>query len=228
MTRTTLVLTLLLALVSQISFAAPIPDGPAYPAPGGNDFGFAGDLGGVGGRDVDYFDFDVAGAGLVGLWHAVAPPWGGATAALDGSPDPLSFDSVAGATGTWTGLTDWLDPFDSTLYTDIPVKMDITITAGAVSWEVLPIAAADFDPAIGAVINNSAGVDYTINILFSADVGGGFVPMDTINTFGGDTLSSVNLGFYSLVPEPSSFVLAGVGLMAAVGVGVTRRRRRRA
>jgi PEP-CTERM motif len=220
-------LTVVLAAISQSALASVTPAGPAYPAPGGNSVGFIGDPGDPGGRDVTYSAFDVVTPGLTGLWQGLWDPTS-ALAALDGSLDTLSFSGVAGPTGTWTGTTDWTDPDTSTFYPGVPVKMDITIVAGPVTWDVLPILGIDFDLGLGAVINNSAGADYTINVLFSADtpVSVGYVPINTIHQgVGGNTLSTVSLGFYSTVPEPSTFVLAAVSLISAAGYGLARRRR---
>ncbi|HEX5447022.1 MAG TPA: PEP-CTERM sorting domain-containing protein [Pirellulales bacterium] len=221
-----IMLTVLLAAMSQVVQGSVVPAGPAYPAPGGNSFSFVGDPGDPGGRDVTYSAFDVVTPGLTGLWQGLWDPTS-ATAALDGSPDTLSFSTVAGLTGTWTGTTSWTDPDTSTFHASVPIKMDITITAGPVAWDTLPIAGLAFDPGLGAVIDNSAGANYTINVQFTADTGAGYVPINTIHQgTGGNTLGSVSLGFYSTVPEPSTLVLAAFGLAAATGCGFARRRRR--
>jgi len=224
----TSVLTLFMAAVAHVAYAdlLVVPSGPDYPAPGGNGFSFSGDLGGAGGRDVDYTGFDVVTPGLVYLWQGLWEP-DAAVASLDGSPHALSFDSVGGGTATWIGTTSWTDPDTSIFYASVPLKMEITINSGPVSWEALPKAGFDF-PAIGAVLNNSSGGDYQINVQFTADtpVSVGYVPLDSVNQSGGGTLSSISLGFYSVVPEPSTFLLAGVGLAVAAGYGLRRRRRR--
>jgi hypothetical protein len=226
MNRKLSIATLLLGFLSQ-SAGAVVLNGPDFPAPGGNSFGFVGDPGDPGGRDVTYTAFDIVTPGLINLWQGL---WDStsASAALDGTPDTLSFSGVAGPTGTWTGTTSWLDPDTSTFHPAVPIQMDITIIGGPVSWTVLPIPGVGFDPALGAVIDNSTGADYSINILFSADVPGpgGFAPINTFHQgTPGDTLASVSLGFYSTVPEPSTFMLGGVGLVAAVGCALVRRRR---
>ncbi len=224
MTLRTCVCVLLLATFSRFVLADTIPAGPDYPAPGGNSYSSSGSPGDPGGVTANYSAFDVSGlTGLwQGLWDTTTP-----TAGLDGSAHLLTFSSVSGSTGTWTGTTSWTDPDTSTFYSSIPLKMDISITAGTPTWSTLPIAGYTF-PAIGAVIDNSAGGDYSINIQFSADTGGGFVPLNTVRqASGGDTNSSISLGFYSVaVPEPSSVVLCGLGMFGVAGFAIRKRRYR--
>ncbi len=225
MSKRIVVLALLLGGTAQIAAAAIIPAGPAYPPPGGVTFGSAGtNPGDAGGFTYIFTGFDVS--GLANLWYGVDltyPP----AAALDGSLDAMTFSGVSGSTATWDGTTDWDDPSVAGGGTvSVPTRLELTVSGGP-SWVTLPIPGYTF-PAIGAVIDNSAGSDFSLNFIFTADTGGGgYVPINTIQQVppGGQTLTSVGFGFYSVVPEPSSIAMAGLGLLAMIGYGVSRRRR---
>ena len=213
---------LLVAIGSFAAFpvatASAIPvDGPMYPAPGGNDFSFTGGTGDSGGADLEYSNFD-SGEFLELYW---GPQWGPTppTGWLDGTPDDLTFSVIAGATATWTGVTDYTAPVGDPLYSDCsdcPIKMEVTITSGAVSW----VTEASVDgltavaAGIGAVVDNSSGVDFEVNISFLADVGNGFEAINDIHTTGSTTGSSVSGAFYS-VPEPSLALLFGISIAGA-------------
>lgn len=216
---------LLLIASASCAFAAITPVGPDYPAPGGNSASGSGSAGGVGGLTWNYSGFDVT--GLTNLWQGLASP-SFPTAGLDGLAHLLTFSGVSGATATWAGTTGWTNPTTSVHSPAVPIKLDIEITAGSPTWTTLPIGGYTF-PAIGAVIDNSAGADYSINLLFSADVGAGYVPINTIMQLSsppGLTNSSVSLGFYSVeVPEPSALMVWGVGLIGAATYRVRKRRR---
>lgn len=219
------VFVLLLTAIAGRATAAVVPVGPMFPAPGPSAFVWNGSsAGSAAGAGFSYSNFDISGlTGLYqGLWDASLYP----TASLDGTPDPLAFSSATATTATWTGTTSWTDPSNSIFYAAVPIKLDIAVTAGPASWVTLPILGILFDPALGAVIDNSTGANYAINLKFSADVGSGYQAINTINQLGGGlTTSSVSLGFYS-VPEPSSFGLAGIALGLALGGRFLRRRRR--
>jgi hypothetical protein len=215
---------LLLGAIAQCASAAVVPLGPMYPAPGPSAFAWDGGLAGdPAGAGYSYSNFDVT--GLTGLYQGLWDPSVDPSASLDGSPDHLTFAGATATTATFSGTTTWTDPSNSTVHTNVPIKLDISITAGPVSWATLPVAGVLFDPALGAVIDNSTGADYSLNLLFSADVGSGFQAINTINQLGGGlTTSSVSLGFYT-VPEPGSLSLAAMALAVTLG-GVWLRRRK--
>lgn len=219
-----LIIGLVSLFISTAANAVPLT-GPMYPAPGGNSFGSVGDAGDVGGADLTYSAFD--GAEFLELYWG--PQWGATApaAGLDGTPDALSFLSIAGATATWSGVTDYTAPVGDPGYSDCSgcaIKMEITITSGAVGWatEGSVTGLTGLAPGIGAVVDNSSGVDYTVNMAILADVGNGFEAINGIHqTGGGLTGASVSGAFYSVVPEPSTALLLGGGL-----IGLAMRRRR--
>lgn len=217
-------LALLLGAIAQQASAAIVPMGPLYPAPGPSAFVWDGSFAGsAAGAGYSYSNFDVT--GLTGLYQGLWDPSVDPSASLDGTPDHLTFSGATATTATFSGTTTWTDPSNSTVHTNVPIKLDITVTAGPVSWVTLPIVGIDFDPALGAVLDNSTGADYSLNLLFSADVGGGYQAINTINQLGGGlTTSSVGLGFYT-VPEPTSFGLAGLAFAATLGGRWLRRRK---
>ncbi len=226
MTLKTSVLTLLLAAASQVALASTVPAGPEYPAPGGNSFSGSGVPGDSGGWDLNYSGFNIP-VYDTGFWQGLWDPTS-AAAGLDGTAHTLTFTglSVGNTVATWEGTTGWTAP-DTTYYPSIPVRLDVSVTAGGLSWSTLPLAGYTF-PAIGAVIDNLGGVNYSLNASITADVGSGYVPLNSISQpTGGLTQSSVSFGFYS-VPEPSTFIMLGIALVAATGCGVARRRRRTA
>jgi hypothetical protein len=192
--------------------------GPVYPAPGGNGFSVISgtSAGNTGGITVEYNGFSIP-SGITELYwgpDSTALP----TASLDGSPDSLTFSSISGTLATWAGTTTWTNPMDLVVHTNVPIQLRITLSGlGANPW-ALSTSIVDLDPGpgagTGAVTSNLApgGPTYQANIAFLADVGSGFVGLNTISNGGGLTTSSFTGGFYA--PEPASALLMGAGLVA--------------
>jgi hypothetical protein len=206
-----------LLCVASPAFATHIY-GPVYPAPGGNGFSVISgtNAGNPGGITVEYNGFSIP-SGIDELYwgpDSTALP----TASLDGSPDSLTFSGISGTTATWAGTTSWTNPDDLVFHPIVPIELRITLSAlGANPW-VLSTSIADLDPGPGAgtgavTINLSpGGPTYQANVAFLADVGSGFVALNSINNGGGLTTSSFSGGFYA--PEPASALLIGAGLIA--------------
>jgi hypothetical protein len=170
-------------------------------------FSFAGSGPNPGGADLSLFNFSPT------TWTKLY--WGPDSrflpaAGLDGSGHPLS--TFAGITGggtiaTWQGVTNWTDPSDNTPYSNVPIQMTITVTAGGVTW-VASTSVPDLDPGpasgVNAVIDvapSGTALDFTVKIEFTADIptdASGFIPLSTVpQTGGGLLVSSFSGGFYS-------------------------------
>ena len=211
--------TAILAL-SLAGAASAVPIGPSFPPTGGTvDFAFTGgptaaDAGGV---DVEFTNFTEV-SGWIDLWWG---PWAGASlaAGLDGSLHSLAFSGISGTTATWAGTTPWTNPTTLVFEPAIPVELRIDISLlGGLPW-VLSTSVPDLDPGagtgIGAVVPNSAGADFTANLQFVADVGGGFIALNDVQqpaASSGLTQSTFSGGFYETVPEPGTALLLGLGL----------------
>jgi len=206
------------------SVAAATLVGPEYPAPGGNTYSAVGDAGDAGGAAASYGTFD-AGAFNELYW---GPQWGtdpGPRAGLDGVLHDLDFLSISGTTAIWEGLTSYTSPGGPgpASCVSCPIRLEIDIAGlGANPWvlEAGVTGLSGLAPGIGAVIDNSLGLDFVATFEFLADLGGGYTAINPIPASGGMTVSSVSSAFYS-VPEPSATLLLGLGLL---GVAVRRNR----
>jgi hypothetical protein len=129
------------------------------------------------------------------------------TAALDGTPDALTFSGISGTTATWAGTTTWTNPGPGAAGPHaVPIEMRITITGlGGTPWVTsgsVPTLDPGIGTGIGAVVPNfPTAVDFTANVQFLADIptdGSGFIPLNTVRQgTGGNTRSSFTGAFYS-------------------------------
>lgn len=221
------------ALVATASMAAYVCAAPlnypgAYPPPGGVTLNFAGAAspGDAGGSSFVFTGFDNS-AFTALYWGTYDDNSTGnsVTAGLDGTAAALAFSSSSGTTATWTGLTTYTNPHTLVTTSNVPIEMIVSISGlGASPW--VPAVPLGLPAGMGAVVDDSTGADFTANVQFLANVGGGFVALNSIDNGGGLTNSSISGGFFSPVPEPASFVLCGSLLATVLVGGLTKARRR--
>jgi hypothetical protein len=175
--------------------------GPSYPAPGGNSY-----------SSGTYSGFDTSAFSAL-YWGSSSayPP----TAGLNGTADALTFSSASGEVETFTGNTLWLDHSTGVTIT-VPMELQITVTGlGANPWVSFAGVNGSDPTGVGDVVNDSAGLSFSATEVFSANVGSGYVALNSISVPTGDANSSFTGAFYSAAPVP---LPASVWLMIS-GVG---------
>lgn len=132
----------------------------------------------------------------------------------------MSYVGATGQTATWSVVSPYVsangigDPPSG----NYPIEFNMTITGlGAAPW-IDPLSVG-LPANLGAVVDNSAGVDFTLQWEFVANMGAGFIPLNDVpQGSGGQTQSSFADGFYYLpVPEPGSVALLGVAACVLIG-----------
>jgi hypothetical protein len=221
---------LVMLSVAIAETASAIPVGPVFPPPGGVTFtaGGAPSAGDPAGRDFTFSGFDT------NFFSALY--WGPSSvnlpqAALDGTLDAATSFSVSGTTATWSGTTTWTNPNTSVVTTNVPWELRIDISGlGTTPW--VQASTLGLPSPVGYVVDDSAGTTFTANLKFVANVGSGFVAMNTIQQSPSTpslTQTSFGGGFYfdrpSAVPEPASLLLTGLG-MFVVSAYASRRAQR--
>jgi hypothetical protein len=224
MIRTAIFSSVVLVTTSFVAtvHATPLNYPGAYPPPGGVTTNISGSSpGDAGGASYIFTGFNP------GAFSALY--WGtyddnSVVAGLDGTAHALSFSSNAGTSATWLGTTSYTNPANSNTST-VPVEMVITVSGlGADPW--VPAAPLGLPSGMGAVVDDSLGADFTANVQFLADVGSGFVALNSISVGGGLANSSVSGGFFSPVSEPSSLLLGLTALLGFPRIVVARVRAR--
>ena len=100
----------------------------------------------------------------------------------------------------WDGATSWTDPDAGTNFTNVPVRMTATITAGSVSFVSPPTGApAGIGAAVKVVDPAGTCSSFTVKVEFFADIptdSSGFIPINTVRTGAGSAVSSFTGAFY--------------------------------
>ena len=194
--------------------ATPLNYPGAYPPPGGVTTNFSGSSpGDPGGSSYIFTGFD-PGAFTALYWGTYDD--NSVAGGLDGTAHALSFSSSSGTSATWLGTTSYTNPANSSTST-VPIEMVITISGlGADPW--VSAASLGLPSGMGSVVDDSVGADFTAHVQFRADVGSGFVALNSISVGGGLANSSVSGGFFSPVPEPSSLLLGLTALLSIPAV----------
>jgi hypothetical protein len=220
--RSILALLVIVVLLGGTYSVQAAPIGPVYPAPGGTTFV---DTGGVSGADAlatwDYSAFNTS--FFVNLYFGVDQiTYGPLAAGLDGSLHPFSYVGAVGQTATWSVISPYVsaggagDP-PSGYY---PIEFRMTIADfGPNPW--INATSVGLPAGIGSVVDNSTGSNFTLNWEMVANMGSGFVPLNSVPGPGGHAVSSFGEGFYYTIPEPATLVLAGLNLL---GISLFRRR----
>ncbi len=210
----------LLAFFSVSSHAVTV--GPVYPAPGGNVWNGSGN-GTSGTATWDYSNFNTS--GLDALYFGLNQvDYGPAGAGLDGSLTAFTFSGISGQTATWEATTTWYNSVNLNP-TAANTRLLMTVTGlGATPWTT-DLTSVGLDDTgtfgvLGAVVDNSAGLDFTLLWSIEADTGSGWQSIQSVlqhNTHDGDSVSSIATGFYSVatVPVPAAVWLFGsaIGLL---------------
>ena len=132
----------------------------------------------------------------------------------------MSYSSISGSVVTWTGTTLWNDatpPLGGTV--SVATKLEITLVSGG-TW--VSAASLGLSPTLGYLVDVS-GTGFVMNILFSANTGSGFVPINNIQQFvsNQNTKTSFSGGFY-YVPDAAGTL--GLLSLAMAGLASAKRR----
>ena len=82
------------------------------------------------------------------------------TAALDSTPDAMTFTSFTSSSMQWNGTTTWTNPNTGTVHTGVPTRMIVTVTAGGLIFVSPPPGA----PAVVGALEIYLPLDDLINL----------------------------------------------------------------
>ena len=210
----------LLAFASFNSQAALV--GPDYPAPGGNDWSGNGVSAADGTAIWSYSNFNSS--AFNELYFGLNQlDYGPAGAGLDFTADTLSLFGTSGQTAEWRASTTWMEPVTQ-VHQPADTRLIMTITGlGATPW-ITDLASIGLNVGfgdLGAVVDNSSGLDFVLTWSIEANTGSGWQAINSVLQGAGHdgaTRSSVATGFYSAVPIPAAAWLFGSGLLGLVGI----------
>jgi hypothetical protein len=226
------VLAALLLAAPLAAQAAPIvAQGPAFPTPHGpSGFSFSGpidDMGMTGGLELTLSGFDF-GTGRAFWWGPTKDMFStgpGVGAALDGAIDSAGESLTYVGGGVWTG-TSTID-----LVVGGPTSVDVRYTAtivmnGSAFFDASEISAStSVTPAVSEITGDPFKVNHLMEARFTS-VGGAYTPLieffEAQTTASGNTVMSVQGGLY-YTPEPTTFLMLGLGMAGLAGMGSRRR-----
>lgn len=202
--------------------------GPSWPAPGGTTFTSSGVSPGDGIRTWSYSEFDTAAFSEL-YWGPAGAVFSRLSGSGPGSTMTFSGISGGGTVAYWTGTAYYLD--NSLQQRTAPTLFRATAN-NSMSWI---LGSSVGLPAVGAVVDNTAGVDFNVNLEFLVWNGYSYMPL---NAFGNlydhgsaspNTQTSFSGGFYSAapVPEPSTYVAGALLLLPFLVTTVRRFHQRR-
>lgn len=214
-------LLLLGVLFCLLSFnASAALDGPSFPPPGGVDYAFVGtSMGDSGGLTIEFQNFAPSAFSEL-YWGPVGDILARLSVLPTGESAAMQLVMAEGRYAQWQGWAWYYDQQNELRGT--PTWLMATIysaSPGYPAWSILP--------GIGAVVDNSAGLDFSVHLFLQAtDSGGNWMPLNSI-PHEGSSFSSFTGGFWSAapVPEPSTCVAAGL-LLLPLGLGLLRREKK--
>ena len=211
--KTALAVALVTGMTGSVAQAATLI-GPVYPAPGGNSFSSSGtDAGDAGGVNWSYSGFNT-GAFTQLYW---GPSSGSAVqAGLDGSLQNLTFVGYTSPTqAEWSA-----SPLSDGFGRPHSVEFLLSIVSGPVSF--VDPTSVGLSSSLGALINDSWGANYTVNLQFLAD---GSTPINALEQPSSDlTVLSFSGGFYYAAPGPTPGAgVASLVLLLLAGVATKAR-----
>ncbi|MAS06768.1 MAG: hypothetical protein CL534_19065 [Ahrensia sp.] len=225
---------LLWALGTSASTGQAAPIGPSYPPPGDVTFNDNGVSAASGTAVWEFTNFDTS--GLSELYFGLIqtnPTWGPAGAGLTGTALPFVFDNINGTEATWNVTSDWANPDNNNTVEQVDLRMVLDVTGlGANPW-ITDLASIGLDDTgaygiLGAVVDNTAGLDMTLTWKIQAFVGGSWIAINDVKqpqgSFEQTRSSAAPYGFFSVaaVPVPPAIFLLGSALF---GLGLIGRRK---
>ena len=205
--------------------------GPVDPPPGGYTFTNIGGVSGTEGLAV-WGHTGFTSSAFADLYYGLdQSTYGTLGAGLAGSLLPFNYVGASGQTATFTLISPYISPGGTgdPPSGNYPVRLEMTVTGlGATPW--VDAVSLGLPADVGAVVQNTAGLDFTLSWQMQADMGSGYIPLNGpggVPQNGGGTVSSFATGFYyAPVPEASSFLFSGL-IACVFGSGLWLKRRRR-
>ena len=219
----------LLGFSSNSGQAAPIT---GWPAPGGTDFNFSGNIGLAGGSTLTLFNFDFAQFNQ--LWWGPANIGAAFDGTIDAAGETMTFQSASANTATWTGssVLPVVTGPDPTLQT----RFTATVTSGGNNW-VSETSIGLPDNNNPAVVSEITSDPFTVNLLFEALSGGQWLPflqvfnsadtpsgLESALNMNGQLFWTAAIQSPAPVPLPAAFPLLA-GALGVLGLFGWRRKR---